>query len=321
MTRPGRSRSIWSPPTPSSCTSSRCRSRTRFHLPSRTRSRREAGVPGTGPYMLEAPMTDEGLALVRNPHFHVWSPAAQPDGYVDRIEWTFGVEPQAQVEAVASRRRGPRVRSDCFGQARGNLRAVRGAGPYVSGRATYFVVLNTDGAALRRPRGAAGDEPRNGPGAGRAGLRRRGAAIPTCQQLPPNFPGYEPYCPYTMDPGPEGEGSWTAPDLEEAEETRPPFGHGRDAGRVSSTHRLSGMMPGVDPGGVHRRAARRARIPRERERRCRPVTSTAPPTSSRWRSTHGAPTTRPPRTSSSTSFTCDASLTPHRGTATRGSMR
>ena len=43
------------------------------------------------------------------------------------------------------------------------------------------------------------------------------AALPTCQQLPPNFPGYEPYCPYTMDPGPEGEGSWTAPDLEEAE--------------------------------------------------------------------------------------------------------
>ena len=62
----------------------------------------EAGVPGTGPYMLEAPMTDEGLALVRNPHFHVWSPAAQPDGYVDRIEWTFGVEPEAQVDAVAA---------------------------------------------------------------------------------------------------------------------------------------------------------------------------------------------------------------------------
>ena len=59
------------------------------------------GVPGTGPYMLEAPRTGEGLALVRNPHFHEWSPA-QPDGYVDRIEWTFGVEPQAQVEAVAA---------------------------------------------------------------------------------------------------------------------------------------------------------------------------------------------------------------------------
>jgi peptide/nickel transport system substrate-binding protein len=59
-----------------------------------------AGIPGTGPYMLEEPMTPEGVALVRNPHFSVWSAQAQPDGYVDRIEWTFGVEPDAQVEAV-----------------------------------------------------------------------------------------------------------------------------------------------------------------------------------------------------------------------------
>ena len=58
------------------------------------------GVPGTGPYMLDGPRTDEGLVLVRNPQFDVWSQAAQPDGYVDRIEWTFGVEAQAQVEAV-----------------------------------------------------------------------------------------------------------------------------------------------------------------------------------------------------------------------------
>ena len=61
-----------------------------------------AGVPGTGPYMLEAPMTDEGLTLVRNPNFRVWSQAARPEGYVDRIEWPFGVEPEAQVEAVAA---------------------------------------------------------------------------------------------------------------------------------------------------------------------------------------------------------------------------
>jgi peptide/nickel transport system substrate-binding protein len=39
------------------------------------------------------------------------------------------------------------------------------------------------------------------------------AARSTCQQLPPNFPGYEPYCPYTTDPGPEG--AWTGPDVEE----------------------------------------------------------------------------------------------------------
>ncbi|HLX78674.1 MAG TPA: ABC transporter substrate-binding protein, partial [Acidimicrobiales bacterium] len=32
----------------------------------------------------------------------------------------------------------------------------------------------------------------------------------TCQVLPPDFPSYERYCPYTLDPG---GGNWTAPDL------------------------------------------------------------------------------------------------------------
>jgi peptide/nickel transport system substrate-binding protein len=39
-------------------------------------------------------------------------------------------------------------------------------------------------------------------------------ARPTCQVLPPNFPGYRAYCPYTLDPG-AGRG-WTAPDLAKA---------------------------------------------------------------------------------------------------------
>jgi peptide/nickel transport system substrate-binding protein len=29
-------------------------------------------------------------------------------------------------------------------------------------------------------------------------------------RLPPNFPGYQPYCPFTLDPSPAG--AWTAPD-------------------------------------------------------------------------------------------------------------
>jgi peptide/nickel transport system substrate-binding protein len=37
-------------------------------------------------------------------------------------------------------------------------------------------------------------------------------AQPTCQILPPNFPGYKPYCPYTVKPG----AKWSAPDLAKA---------------------------------------------------------------------------------------------------------
>jgi peptide/nickel transport system substrate-binding protein len=37
---------------------------------------------------------------------------------------------------------------------------------------------------------------------------------PTCQLLPPDFPGYVPYCPYTVDP--VASGRWLAPDLSKA---------------------------------------------------------------------------------------------------------
>jgi peptide/nickel transport system substrate-binding protein len=37
---------------------------------------------------------------------------------------------------------------------------------------------------------------------------------PTCQILPPSFPGYRPYCPYTRNANPAG--TWTAPDLARA---------------------------------------------------------------------------------------------------------
>ena len=177
-----------------------------------------AGIPGTGPYMLEAPMTDERLTLVRNRHFRVWS-SAQPDGYVDRIEWTFGVEPQAQVEAVAA------GDADLAFEAAGSGRleelfARFPAQVHTSPLArTYFITLNTesppfDDLGVRRAMNLALDRDRVVQIFG-----GQGAAIPTCQQLPPNFPGYVPYCPYTMDPAPEGLGTWAAPDLERAKRT------------------------------------------------------------------------------------------------------
>jgi peptide/nickel transport system substrate-binding protein len=177
-----------------------------------------AGVPGTGPYMLEAPMTDEGLTLVRNPHFSVWSTAARSDGYVDRIEWPFGVEPEAQVEAVAAGvadlARNPADASerleDLFVRSPAQVHTSPAAW-------TFFAVLDTrvppfDDVDVRRAVNLAIDRDRIVEILGGVA-----AASPTCQQLPPNFPGYEPYCPYTSNPGPGGDGSWTGSDMEEAE--------------------------------------------------------------------------------------------------------
>ena len=176
----------------------------------------EEGVPGTGPYMLEAPSTDEELTLVRNPHFRVWSAAAQPDGYADQIEWTFGIKPQAQVEAVLAGDADVAVEArysdspeDLFVRFPAQVHTDDLPG-------NFMAVLNTDAPPfddvnVRQAMNLALDRERIVQIVGGEGIAR-----PTCQQLPPNFPGHEPYCPYTMNPGPDGEGLWTAPDIEEA---------------------------------------------------------------------------------------------------------
>jgi peptide/nickel transport system substrate-binding protein len=177
----------------------------------------EEGVPGTGPYMLESPMTDQGVTLVRNPQFRVWSQAAQPDGFVDRIEWSFGLKAEAQVEAVVDGEADLAVNAwttDSLDDLMVRFAAQVHADPVP---VILFIVLNTreppfDRVEVRRALNLAIDRERV--------VQIFGGAIavsPTCQQIPPNFPGYEPYCPYTSDPGPRGEGSWTAPDLERAQ--------------------------------------------------------------------------------------------------------
>jgi peptide/nickel transport system substrate-binding protein len=175
-----------------------------------------AGVPGTGPYMLQAPMTDEELTLIRNPNFQVWSLAARPDGYVDRIEWRFGMGPEAQVEAVIGG--GADLAFDpAYSERLEDLKVRFPAQVYSSPQAgTYFAVLDTrvppfDNRDVRRAMNFALDRGRIVDIFG-----GEAAAQPTCQQLPPNFPGYKPYCPYTLNPGPGGEGSWTGPNMDEA---------------------------------------------------------------------------------------------------------
>jgi YVTN family beta-propeller protein len=172
------------------------------------------GIPGTGPYTVEAPMTEAGLVLTRNPHFREWSATAQPDGYPDGIDWTFGIDPASQVEEVEAG--DSDLAFDAIDYRRLEEVFVRfPAQVHTTPQAsTYFLVLNSEiapfgDAKVRRALNLAVDRDRV--------VRILGgerAARPTCQHLPPNFPGYEPYCPYTDGAGPDG--IWTGPDLEEA---------------------------------------------------------------------------------------------------------
>ena len=61
-------------------------------------------VPSTGPYRVGAFEPGRRLLLVRNPRFHEWSRAAQPDGFPDRIEIAMDADPQARVQAVLAGR-------------------------------------------------------------------------------------------------------------------------------------------------------------------------------------------------------------------------
>ncbi len=175
-----------------------------------------AGVPGTGPYKLERPMTGDGLVLVANEYFHEWSAEAQPHGNVDRIEWTFGGTLDELTDAVANDEADYLVAYDHppsgIDDLRGEFADQVHEHPQLD---LVYLSLNTklqpfNDKDVRRALNFAVDRQRivefyGGPEAARL----------TCQILPPNSPGHEPYCPYTVDPGPGGQ--WTGPDMEAAQ--------------------------------------------------------------------------------------------------------
>jgi peptide/nickel transport system substrate-binding protein len=58
-------------------------------------------LPATGPYQVAKIDRKRGVVvLVRNPRFHLWSAAAQPDGFPDRIVERFGYTGASAVRAV-----------------------------------------------------------------------------------------------------------------------------------------------------------------------------------------------------------------------------
>jgi peptide/nickel transport system substrate-binding protein len=181
--------------------------------------------PATGPYMTSSITTGHGTGrfgaplafatwtLVRNPHFHEWSAAAQPPGYPDTIVLHEGQGPD---QAVNNLEHG---RLDVLVPVPVN-RLAELAAHYTQqfhsepGGATDSLTMNTrvapfNNVLVRRALNFATDR-------GRLVSLAGGplAAQPTCQILPPDMAGYQPYCPYTLTPSPSG--SWIAPNLAEA---------------------------------------------------------------------------------------------------------
>jgi YVTN family beta-propeller protein len=168
-------------------------------------------LPATGPYEVSSD-TPRQVTLVRNPYFHEWSHAAQPDGYPDRIIWRLGASPEAAVSAVERGQadytldpppadRLPEVETRFAGQLNVNptdelifMGLNTRVRPFTDLRVRRALSYAVDRAELARLLGQ--------------------DSHPICQMLPPFVPGHKPYCPFTLNPS--NAGVWRAPDMRKA---------------------------------------------------------------------------------------------------------
>jgi peptide/nickel transport system substrate-binding protein len=171
-------------------------------------------IPGTGAYYFASYNPNKQLVLKRNPHFKEWSKDAQPDGYPDQITQSFGLTVEAQITAIQNGQADwtleapPADRLNELGTKYAKQTHVNtltafwyapmnvNLPPFDNLKARQAVNFAIDRNALVKIFG--------GPN----------LAAPSCQVLPPGFPGHTDYCPYTKSPG----ATWSAPDLAKAKQ-------------------------------------------------------------------------------------------------------
>jgi peptide/nickel transport system substrate-binding protein len=177
---------------------------------------RESGsrtVPGTGPYQI-ASVSDTEVRFVRNPFFREWSHAAQPTGNPDSIVWRTAPTAQAAVTAIEQGRADwlfGQVPAAQYRQLELQDPAQLHSNPQF---AVEFLPLNTHLAPFNdvRVRQALNYAIDRGEIAQLYG--GPSFATPTCEPIAPGLPGYIPYCPYTVHPGPDG--TWSGADMARA---------------------------------------------------------------------------------------------------------
>ena len=169
-------------------------------------------LPTTGPYYFASYDPNKRLVMKRNPYFKEWSHDAMPAGYPDVITETFGLTVEAQITAIENGQYDwtfeapPADRLNELGTRYANQTHVNTVAAF------WFAAMNVNLAPfnnLKARRAVNYAIDRN------ALVKIYGGpklAVPSCQVLPPDFPGYRPYCPYTKNPGT----AWSAPDIAKA---------------------------------------------------------------------------------------------------------
>jgi YVTN family beta-propeller protein len=181
-------------------------------------------LPATGPYMTKTLVQGHVWILVRNPRFRQWSAQAQPDGYPGRMVVRFDIGPGQAVADVEAGKADVLLSPlpDSVAQLATHYTSQLHSGPLA---ATIALTLNTrmapfDKLGARQAVNYAID--RNLVVALNGGPL---AAQATCQILPPTMPGYQPYCPYTIQPDTPS----TCPKCSRADRwwSSPPPGHNK----------------------------------------------------------------------------------------------
>jgi peptide/nickel transport system substrate-binding protein len=171
-------------------------------------------IPGTGAYYFASYDPNKALVMKRNPYFKQWSHDAQPDGYPDQIIQSYGLTVEAQVTAVENGQADwtyENVPADRLSEIGTKYASQVHIEPLT---AFWYLPMNVNlppfnNLKARQAVNFAID--RN------AAVKIFGGpnlATPSCQVLPPGFPGHEDYCPYTKNPGK----TWSAPDLAKAKQ-------------------------------------------------------------------------------------------------------
>ena len=153
-------------------------------------------LPATGPYKIAGYQSKGVVELVRNPRFRVWSAAAQPDGYPDRIVERFRYTGPSAVRAVE--RGTADITADSFDQTwppalAASLQTRYSSQLYPAPQLTILGLwLNTrlapfNDVRVRQAFNLAVDRNR---------LAQINGGEVACQFLPPNVNGYSSYCPY-----------------------------------------------------------------------------------------------------------------------------
>ena len=187
-----------------------------FILPASTPTKNvDIPPPGTGPYKWAEYAPNSQIKLVRNPHFKVWSKDAQPEGNPNTITQKFGLSVEAEYTQVANNQ-ADWVFDQPPADRLTELDTRYSDRLYVNPlTAVYYFAFNVNQPPFNNLKARQGVNYATDRNALVKIYGGPSTAVPTCQVLPPDFPGYEPYCPYTKNPG---SGKWTAPDLAKAKQ-------------------------------------------------------------------------------------------------------